>query len=58
MEDLSHWEHKAQKYKQELVDNQTKLIVSMMDMDELKNENLEYKRQINTQSMADLGGTL
>ena len=54
--EIIQFKKKAEKYKTELVEKETKLIVSMMDMDELKNQNSDYKRQINTQSMADLGG--
>lgn len=52
---IKEWTEKAGNYKNELVDKETKLIVSMMDMDDLMVQNKEYKKQINTPSMADLG---
>ena len=53
---IDEWTQKAGEYKNELVDKETKLIISMIDMDDLVTQNTKYKKQINTPSMADLGG--
>lgn len=53
---IDEWSEKAELFKQELVEKETKLIITSMDYNELQSQNETYKKKINSQSMADLGG--